>query len=112
MAFFDGIMDTIHYHWDRCLFAKLPDGKLKTWLKSDWKNKYIDRDPKKGKKKIFNFLPIPDAISDGWHGAKSLMILCILLSLGLFIPWYWVLICWGLWVIGFYVAFAGLVKKW
>ncbi|MBU2052486.1 hypothetical protein KKH13_04755 [Patescibacteria group bacterium] len=107
-----GLMDTLDFHWIRSVFWSLPDGSLKRWLERDWLNKYVRRNPKLGKIKLLGILPMPDAISDGWHTAKSIKIACILAAVYFGRPdWKLILICWLCWWIGFQLAYNGLIRK-
>ncbi|MFH1558139.1 MAG: hypothetical protein ABII76_25320 [Pseudomonadota bacterium] len=111
-AIMSGLQDTLDFHWSRSVFFTLPDGKIRHWLERDWLNKYIKRDPKQGKIRLFGLLPIPDAISDGWHTAKSLKIACILAAIYFGrSDWSLILICWLCWWIGFQLAYQGLIRK-
>jgi hypothetical protein len=52
-AICNAVMDTITHHWDASIFKQLRNGMW--WDPSiSWKNKYVDRDPKLGFRKLFH----------------------------------------------------------
>ncbi len=70
----NAVMDTLSHHYYQSIFSGL---KNSYWNPADsWKNKYIDRDPKRGMRKIWLF-DYPTFLTDGWHLFKSLMIFCL-----------------------------------
>jgi len=73
------IMDTISHHWYNCVFNIPKWQKYEWWLNPEKSkhNKYIDNDPTKPYKKWFWKIPRPVLISDLWHLAQSLMLICI-----------------------------------
>ena len=77
-SFCNAIMDTLDHHYSTSIFSKIEKNPL--WWNADqgWKNKYVDRDPKKGRVK-WNILGIrvnkPVQITDAWHFFKMLMII-------------------------------------
>lgn len=77
----NAVMDIITHHYSSSIFSTLNRDLYWDPAKS-WKNKYINRDFKKGRVKIkilgkeFNKHP---AFTDGWHKHKSLMIVYICL---------------------------------
>jgi len=117
---FNGLMDTIQHHFDRSYFADEKDPGFRKWLRSDWLNKYVDRDMKKGLRKIKHTnIPIPAIIIDGWHWFKGCMILCLIGSVitfnpAWFVAWYFYLIYMivlaGAWHLGFRISYENMIK--
>lgn len=83
-AICNAIMDTITHHWDISIFdeAEGEITKRDMWWNPDysWINKYLDKNPEKGLKKIF-FGLFDKPFTDAWHTFKSLMIIFIVLSI-------------------------------
>lgn len=82
-AIFNAGQDSISHHYDSS-FAKALDLNEQFWNPSiSWQNKYVDRDPQKGRRKIdlllFKF-DVPAAFTDGWHLLKASSILFLILS--------------------------------
>lgn len=79
----NSIMDTVDHHYATSVFSKIVSNKL--WWNSDqgWKNKYIDRDPKKGRVKWFLNINKPVQLTDAWHFFKMLMIIFAAASIAL-----------------------------
>lgn len=78
-AICDAIMDTLWHHYGDSVFKNL---NLQFWNpKISWKNKYIDNNPNKGRKKwkILGFeFNKPVQISDGWHIFKTIKIILLI----------------------------------
>jgi hypothetical protein len=75
----DAVMDTLWHHYDKSIFR---DMDRMFWdPKISWRNKYIDHKPSEGRIK-WNILGItinkPVQISDGWHIAKTIKIICLM----------------------------------
>lgn len=70
-VFCNGCMDSLRHSFTKS-FAK-------NWSKDfwnpliSWLNKYNNRDPKQGRRKIW-FIVIPAALTDGWHLLKMFML--------------------------------------
>lgn len=78
----NAVMDVCNHHGEDTIFMRWGwntyfwDGE---W---SWRNKYVDRDPQKGKIKWFwGLMDKPAFLTDGWHLFKSLMIVFICLSI-------------------------------
>lgn len=71
----NAVMDTCTFHFYTSVFNT--DNFKNTWWNADisWKNKYIDKDPTKGRTKT------PVFLTDAWHFFKSLMIVLICASM-------------------------------
>ena len=105
-AVLSACMDTIKSRWDRSIWSAIPDGKvillgfiiiptgkIKKWLKGDWRNKYVDGDPRKGRRKLFEYffgweprgflgrIPVPDQLADAWHFFKMIMLLLFFVNI-------------------------------
>jgi len=82
-AIFNAAMDVVAYKYDSSIFRKI--NKHKYYDKRiSWRNKYIDGFPHNGrtywsigKFKIIKY----DAFTDAWHLFKSLMIICLAISI-------------------------------
>jgi len=70
----NAIMDTLDHHHSISIFTKM---KNPLWWNSDkgWRNKYVDRDPNKGRVKWFLGINKPVQITDAWHFFKMLLII-------------------------------------
>ena len=71
----NSIMDTLDHHQSTSIFSKF---KNQMWwnFHQGWRNKYIDRDPKKGRVKLFNTnINKPVQLTDAWHFFKMWMII-------------------------------------
>jgi len=79
-AIFNGMMDIIKV-WYLSTFSNIKDNQFRTWLRSDWQNKYINRNPNLGLKKFFGFFAWPAFMWDGWHAAKTVMLLFITIAI-------------------------------
>lgn len=86
-AMFNAIMDVAEFHPHR----------LPKWWRHDWRRKYVDGDPKKGRVKIGKTkINKPVQIIDGWHFSKMMMVIClagaVTSAMYVNVPnWYWVL---------------------
>ena len=90
-AICNAVMDTCSHHYYKSIFTRYSD--LYWNADRSWLNKYIDRSPKKGFRKIFLEFNYPVFLTDAWHLFKSLMIVFIILSILTFesncvIAWY------------------------
>jgi hypothetical protein len=75
----DAVMDTLWHHYDKSIFR---DMDRMFWdPKISWRNKYVDHKPSEGRIK-WEILGItinkPVQISDGWHIAKTIKIICLM----------------------------------
>ena len=79
----NAIMDTCSHHYSTSVFKKLNPMFWNNEI--SWRSKYIDNDPTKGKRKIFNgLLNFPVQLTDAFHFFKSLMIIFICFSIATF----------------------------
>lgn len=112
-AFCNRVMDTLKDHYNDSIFSTLDPT---FWdANTSWKNKYVDRDPRKERTfwRLFsipklNFVGIkvvkPAIISDGWHLSKFVMQLCIANALGILTVQYIGLpLFFAMWYFGFEV---------
>jgi hypothetical protein len=94
----NSIVDTVDHHQSTSIFSKL---KNQLWWNSNqgWRNKYIDRDPKKGRVKWWFGLNKPVQLTDSWHFFKMWMIIFICTSIVLMVlsPALWITLTGG-WV--------------
>lgn len=69
-------MDTLQFHYYTSVFNRSGQKDWMQWWNPEvsWKNKYIDGDPRHGKKKTIIFF------TDAWHMFKSLMVVFLALS--------------------------------
>jgi hypothetical protein len=81
-ALFNAGQDSITHHYNTS-FAKALSLDEGFWNPSlSWMNKYIDRDPAKGRRKIDLLLfkiEVPAAFTDGWHLLKTVSIFFLIL---------------------------------
>ncbi len=92
-AICNSVMDTLEHHFDNSIFRKLNPFFWNPVY--SWCNKYIDRDGHKGHRKIKGTnIDFPDALTDGWHLFKMLMIVFLALSVITFEPYYFIANYW------------------
>lgn len=78
----NAVMDKLDHHFSASIFDLIKNKKIRLWFNSNqgWRNKYVDRNPKKGRVK-WNILGIkinkPVQLTDAWHFFKMLMIFAI-----------------------------------
>ncbi len=74
-AMFNAVMDTLSFRYNTSIFSNYP--KLKQYLDPSvsWENKYKNGDPTQGPR-FFGSETFLVFLTDGWHLAKTLMILC------------------------------------
>jgi hypothetical protein len=84
----NALMDTITHHYSTSIFSKF---NPKFWNgETSWRNKYIDGDPSKGRKKWFyGELNVPVQVTDAWHLSKTIMIIAICSSIIVYDPGFW-----------------------
>ncbi len=87
----NSIVDTVDHHQSTSIFSRF---KNQLWWNSDqgWRNKYIDRDPKKGRVKWIFGWNKPVQLTDSWHFFKMWMIIFICTSIVLVVlsPALWI----------------------
>lgn len=115
-GYFVAVMDTLSFHFKKSIYE---DKKNQQWwnpLKS-WQNKYSSLDPLI-RKKILKYIPIPVAVTDAWHAAKSLSLTCLFAAIGyalyngVVINWWAdALICRACFALGFIPFYSYLFKK-
>lgn len=81
-AFCNAIMDKTTHHFDDSIFSTIKNKKIRQWFNTSesWKNKYIDKDVKKGRVKwvFFGFVfNKPVQLTDSWHFFKMLMVFSV-----------------------------------
>ena len=80
-GFFEGVMDTLQFHYDKSVFRGFK--KQLFWNpEKSWRNKYKDGDFLKGPRFPFSTSALV-GLTDGWHMAKTLRNLCLFISLPL-----------------------------
>ena len=88
-AFLNACMDKHqHHYWDSIFFGL--GGTF--WHHDGWKNKYVDREPEKGRKKFLG-INIHPAFLDVWHFSKSGMIILLMTAVVLYKPIFQFAIC-------------------
>lgn len=82
-SFCNALMDTLAHHHSTSIFKNYKTGFWSDAMAVSWKNKYIDGDPTKGRKKnwVFN---VPVQFTDAWHFFKSLMIIFLIAAMPLY----------------------------
>lgn len=78
-AICNAVMDACSHYYYRSIFTRYSD--LYWNADRSWLNKYIDRSPEKGFRKIFLGFNYPVFLTDAWHLFKSLMIVFLILSI-------------------------------
>ena len=98
----NAVMDTVDHHFNDSIFDNIKDKKKRLWFNSNqgWRNKYVDRDVKKGRIKwtILGFkFNKPVQITDSWHFFKMLMIflICMIPALDMVLMHSNMLISWN-----------------
>jgi len=75
----DAVMDTLWHHYGKSIFRNM--NRMFWDPKISWRNKYVDHKPSEGRIK-WKILGIsinkPVQISDGWHIAKTIKIVCLM----------------------------------
>ena len=72
----NAMMDTLVHHWYKFRWAdKVNNWKWEATI--SWLNKYVDKDPKKGRRKWLFGLNYPVVLSDAWHFFKMWQIIFI-----------------------------------
>lgn len=75
----DAVMDTLWHHYDKSIFR---DMDRMFWdPKISWRNKYVDHKLSEGRIKweiVGISINKPVQISDGWHIAKTIKIVCLM----------------------------------
>lgn len=91
-ALFNAGQDSITHHYNTS-FAKALELDEQFWNPSiSWQNKYVDRDPSKGRRKINLLLfdlEVPAAFTDGWHLLKATSVFFLILSPVFLLPGRW-----------------------
>jgi hypothetical protein len=76
----NAVMDIIYSRYDKSIFTKIKNTKLREYVKSDWRRKYKSESLKTGNLqfKKFKFLfwsfRIPMFIHDAWHLSKGIFV--------------------------------------
>jgi len=80
----NSVLDTVDHHQGDSIFSSF---KNPLWWNSDegWRNKYVDRDPKKGRVKWYFGMNKPVQLTDSWHFFKMWMIIFICTSITLMV---------------------------
>ena len=74
-AMCNAIMDKVDHHYYRSVFSNM---KNPLWWNQveGWKNKYVDRDPEKGRVKwLWGLINKPVQLTDAWHFFKMWMVI-------------------------------------
>jgi hypothetical protein len=85
-AISNAVMDTLIHHHDTSVFKKYKTGFWSDAYLESWKNKYVDGEPIKGRKKWFWKINVPVQFLDAWHCTKSIMIICLIAAIILYNP--------------------------
>jgi hypothetical protein len=74
----NSIMDVTSHHFSLSIFKNLNP----MWWNGEisWKNKYVNGDPTKGRKKLWGNINYPVQLTDCWHFFKMLMIIFLTVS--------------------------------
>jgi len=74
-AIFNAVMDTLSFRYNTSIFSNYPQWKQYLDPSVSWENKYKNGDPTQGPR-FFGSETFLVFLTDGWHLAKTLMILC------------------------------------
>lgn len=78
-GFFEGVMDTLQFHFHISRFSLSPNGYY--WNPEiSWRNKYLDHDPLLGPRFPFSTTFLV-SLTDGWHTFKLLRNICLFCAL-------------------------------
>lgn len=77
-AALNALMDVIKHHYGQSVFSTF---KGKYFQELGWKNKYVDWDDGDRRRVKLLGVNVHPAFLDVWHGAKSLMIVCLCASI-------------------------------
>jgi hypothetical protein len=77
-AICNAVMDISSHHFSESALRSFNP----MWWNAEvsWKNKYVDGDPKLGRRKIWRKINYPVQLTDAWHFFKTLMIVLLALS--------------------------------
>lgn len=80
----NAVMDICSHKFNSSVFSKLNPW----WWNAEisWKNKYINRNPSEGRKKLFWKINYPVQLTDAWHFFKMLMLVLICLAVVFYRP--------------------------
>ncbi len=121
-----GVMDAVDHHFESTPFTKIKDPSWRIWWNEfqGWRNKYVDRDPKKprvrwnfkiGKLKFSMVKPVQ--FTDAWHHFKMWMIIFICLAISLAITHViyqvllFTLLLGTIWIQGFNLIYNHILKN-
>ena len=104
----DGIMDTLQFHFSISRFSKFNHVFWNPAI--SWKNKYINKDPKNGRRWI------PVIFTDAWHLFKALRTTFLVLGVVFFTnqderTWVPYLLCYGMYKWGFNLCYEYLKRE-
>lgn len=71
-------MDTLAHHFSTSIFRNWSEQFFDTSISH--LNKYVGGEVKNGRRKFLKYFPIPVFLTDGWHFAKSIVILSAFVS--------------------------------
>ena len=76
----NAVMDTLSFRFSQSVFASATNAR--NWLdpQTSWRNKWKNGDPVQGEAFLFSSTALV-ALTDAWHLAKAIAILCILLAI-------------------------------
>lgn len=110
------VYDTLAHHYGASVFRKLNPFFWNAEI--SWRNKYVDGWPDKGRKKWFGLIPVPVALTDGWHLFKSAHTILIIAAMVLAIifpisgKWYTnAIIYYSAYKLPFTLCYSYLFKK-
>ena len=84
----NAVMDTLVHHHNTSVFKHHAKGFWSDAYLQSWKNKYIDGDPEKGRKKIFGNINYPVQLTDAWHFFKTILIFLIVFAIVFYKPMF------------------------
>ena len=113
-AIFNAVMDTLSFRYNTSIFSNYPQWKQYLDPSVSWENKYKNGDPTQGPR-FFGSETFLVFLTDGWHLAKTLMILCFSSAVVAYTPllgsWCDVLLFYTLFGTVFQIFFGNIFIK-
>ena len=79
-AFFNALMDTLLFRYNKSIFMKYPKLKQFFEVRVSWENKYRNKNPEDGRA-FFGSTTFLVWLTDGWHLFKCAMLLCFAIAI-------------------------------
>jgi hypothetical protein len=84
----NAIMDTCVHHYYKSIFMTHNNWDIYYFFNGEfsWKNKYKDRDPQMGRRKLFWNINYPVQFTDAFHLFKTIMIISLIFAIVFYQP--------------------------